>query len=108
MLLFFQENLPIFTGKFYVFRRKTHDFSSKPRNQGIDKKIEKSIDTYRYFPVSISSDKYRYFSHHYHKEASTIGTNSLKWWEWTYIYVYDEEWVRRHGMSVSEGESSAE
>ncbi len=46
----------------------THDFSSKPKNQGIDKKIsilEKSIDTYRYFPVLISIDKYRYFSHHY-------------------------------------------
>ncbi len=52
MLPFFQENLPIITGKFYVFRRKTHDFSSKLKNQGIDKKIsipEKSIDTYRYF-----------------------------------------------------------
>ncbi len=31
MLKFFQENLPIFRGKFYVFRRKTHDFSIKNR-----------------------------------------------------------------------------
>ncbi len=48
MLPFFQENLLIFTGKFFVFRRKTHDFSSKSKNQSIDKKIsipEKSIDT---------------------------------------------------------------
>ncbi len=42
----FSENVTIFirksadfTGKFYVFSRKTHDFSSKPKNQGIDKKI---------------------------------------------------------------------
>ncbi len=48
MLPFFQENLPIFRGKFYVFHRKTHNFLSKPKNQGIDEKIsipEKSIDT---------------------------------------------------------------
>ncbi len=48
MLPFLKENLSIFTGKFYVFHRKTHDSSSKPKNQGINKKIsipEKSIDT---------------------------------------------------------------
>ncbi len=48
MLPFFTENLPIFTRKFYILHRKTHNFSSKPKNQGIDKKIsipEKSIDT---------------------------------------------------------------
>ncbi len=70
MLPFFQENLPIFTGKFYIFRRKTHDFLSKLKNQGIDKISipEKSIDTHRYFPVVISNDNYQYFSHHYIKQ----------------------------------------
>ncbi len=29
----------MFTVKFYVFHRKTHDLSSKPKNQGIEKKI---------------------------------------------------------------------
>ncbi len=48
MLPFFQENLPIFTGIFYIFHREPHDFLSEPKNRGIDKKISipgKSIDT---------------------------------------------------------------
>ncbi len=70
MLPFFKENLPLFTGKFYVFHRKTHDFSSKLKNQGIE-----NIDTrknYRYFPVLISIDKYRYFSHHQVKQEGDL------------------------------------
>ncbi len=56
MLPLFQENLSIFTGKFYIFRRETHDFSGKPKNQRINKKIsipEKSVNT---SPITISKN----------------------------------------------------
>ncbi len=71
---FFKENLAIFTGKFHALHRKIHNFSSKLKNQGIDKKIsipEKNIDT---SPVTISGNELVDIAT---KEASNLTSHRL-------------------------------